>query len=107
VFWSVSSCVTNCHLRLGNCEVTPQDIWQTARALLNRNLPRAPTAIHGYSGLKFLPKDKTNAIADCLENRFTHRDLCDEHHERWVEANVQAVLETEDVTPSEKIESMT
>jgi hypothetical protein len=63
-------------------------IWPTARALLNRDAPRAPIAIHGYSGLKFLLKSKVNAIADCLENRFTHHDLCDEHHERRVEATV-------------------
>jgi hypothetical protein len=86
--------------RLGNCEVTPQAIWSTARALLYRDAPRAPTVFHGYSGLRFLPKIK---LTDCLENRFTHHDLCDEHHERRVEANVQALLETEDVTPSEKI----
>jgi hypothetical protein len=38
-----------------------------------------------------------------LENRFTHHNLCDEHHERWVEALVQDVLETEDKAPSESI----
>jgi len=30
--------------------------------------PKAPTAIHGHSGLKFLPVEKFNAIADGLEN---------------------------------------
>jgi hypothetical protein len=70
---------------------------------MNRDAPKSPTAIHGYSGLKFLPYDKANAIADCLENRFTHHDLCDAHHERRVEAFVQDILETEDTDPSEKI----
>jgi len=89
--------------RLGNCEVTPRAIWPIARALLNRDAPKAPTAIHGYRGLKFLPYEKANAIADCLENRFTHHDLCEEHHERRVEALVQDLLETEDTAPSEII----
>jgi hypothetical protein len=61
--------------RVGNCEVTPRDIWPIARALLNRDAPKAPTAIHGYSGLKFRPYEKANAIVDCLESRFTHHDL--------------------------------
>jgi hypothetical protein len=89
--------------RVGNHEVAPQEIWPIARALLNRDAPKASTAIHGYSGLKFLPYDRANATADCLENRFTHHDLCDEHHERRMEAFVQDMLETEDTAPPEKI----
>jgi hypothetical protein len=85
---------------MGNCKVTPQAIWPMARVLLNRD---APTAVHGYSGPKFLPYDKANAIADCLENRSTHHDLCDERHERRVENIVQDILETEDTAPLEKI----
>jgi hypothetical protein len=47
--------------------------------------------------------DKANAIADCLENHFTPHDLCDENHERRVEAGVLALIEaTENDTP-EKI----
>jgi hypothetical protein len=34
-------------------EVTPQAIWPIAKSLLQRNEPRAPTAIHSSSGLKF------------------------------------------------------
>jgi hypothetical protein len=52
---------------------------------------------------KIIPYEKANAIAHCLENRFTHHDLCDERHERRVETIVQDVLETEDTAPSEKI----
>jgi hypothetical protein len=52
--------------RMGNCEVTPQAICPFARTLLNRDDPRTPTAIHGYSGLKFLPYYKAKAIVDCL-----------------------------------------
>jgi hypothetical protein len=58
--------------------------------------PRAPTAIHGPSGLKFHPSEKANAVADCLENQLTHNDLCDENHERRMEARVQALLEAVD-----------
>jgi hypothetical protein len=53
---------------------------------------------HGSSGLKFYPSEKANATADSLEILFTH-DLCDEKHERRVEAGVQALLETGDNNP--------
>jgi hypothetical protein len=91
---------------MGNCVVTLQAIWPMARALLNRNAPKAPTAVHGYSGLKFLPYDKANAIADCLENRLTHHDLCDERHERRVENIVQDILETEDTATPGKNQTL-
>jgi hypothetical protein len=38
-----------------------------AKSLLKRNGPKAPTAIHGSSGLKFYPLEKANAIADYLD----------------------------------------
>jgi hypothetical protein len=53
--------------KISNAEVTPQAIWPIAKSLLKRDGPRAPTVIHGASGLKFLPSEKANAIADCLE----------------------------------------
>jgi hypothetical protein len=89
--------------RLANTEETPQAIWPSAKSLINRDGPRAPAAIHGASGLKFHPMDRANAIADTLENQFTPHDLCDENHERWVEARVQALLEAADSDPCEKI----
>jgi hypothetical protein len=46
---------------------------------------------------------KANAIADCLENQFTHHDLCDENHERRVEAKFQTLLEAVDSKPPERI----
>jgi hypothetical protein len=82
--------------RLANTEETPQAIWPIAKSLINRDGPRAPTAIHGASGLKYHPKDKANAIADWLENLFTPHDLCDENHEWLVGPRVQALLEAED-----------
>jgi len=65
-----------------NREVTPQAIWRTAKSLMKRNGPKTPTAIHGPSGLKFLPPEKARVTTDCLGNQFTPHDLCDEHHER-------------------------
>jgi hypothetical protein len=89
--------------RIGNAEITPQAIRPIAKSLLKRDGPRAPTAIHGASGLKFLPSDKANDIADCLEIQFTPHDLCDESHERQVEAKVQAQLETVDKNTPQRI----
>jgi ATP-dependent exoDNAse (exonuclease V) beta subunit len=89
--------------KIGNPEVTPQAIWPIAKSLLKRDGSRVPTAIHGPSDLKFHPSEKANAIADCLENQFTHHDLCDENHEQQVEATVQALLEAADNKPPERI----
>jgi hypothetical protein len=55
--------------------------------------------MHGPLGLKFHPSEKANAIVDCLENQFTHHDLCDVNDERPVEATVQALLEGVDKPP--------
>jgi hypothetical protein len=38
-----------------------------------------------------------------LENQFTHHDLCDENHERRVEARVQTLLEAVDNKLPERI----
>jgi hypothetical protein len=86
--------------RLANTEETPQAIWPIAKSLINRDGPRALTAIHGALGLKYHPVDKANAIADCLENQFTPHDLCDENHERRVKARGQALFGADD-DPSE------
>jgi hypothetical protein len=85
--------------KLADTEITPPAIWPIAKSLTNRDGPRAPTAIHGLLGLKYHLVDKANAIADCLENQFTLHDLCEENHERQVEARVQALLEAEDSDP--------
>jgi hypothetical protein len=83
--------------KIGNAEVITQAIWPIAKTLLTRDGPRAPTAIHGASGFKFLLSEKANAIADCLEIQFAPHELCDENHERQVEAKVQALLRVETV----------
>jgi hypothetical protein len=62
----------------------------------------APTAIHGLLGVQYHSVDKANAIADCLENQFTPHVLCEEIHERRLEARVQALLEAVDSDPPER-----
>jgi hypothetical protein len=89
--------------KISSAEVTPQAIWPIAKSLLKRDGPRAPTAIHGATGLKYHPFKKSNAIADSLEIQFTPHDLCDDNHERRVEARVQALLETVDNDPPQRI----
>jgi hypothetical protein len=49
--------------------------------------------------LNFVHPRKPMHFADCLENQFTHHDLCDENHERRVEARVQALLEAIEDAP--------
>jgi hypothetical protein len=89
--------------KTGNTEVTFQALWPIAKSLLKRHGPRAPTAIDGPSGLKFHPSEKANAIANCLENQFTHHDLRDEIQRRRVEDKVQTLLEVVDNNPLERI----
>jgi hypothetical protein len=43
--------------RIANCEATPQALRPIANSLLKRDGPKAPTAIHGSSGLIFHPLD--------------------------------------------------
>jgi hypothetical protein len=80
-------------------------ITEEYKRVLKRDGPKASAAIHGYSGLKFHPLEKANANADYLENLFTLHDLCDENHERRVEATVQALHETVDDSPLGRIRS--
>jgi hypothetical protein len=88
--------------KINNTEVPPKAIWPIAKSLLKRDGLRAATAIHGPSVLSFLPSEKSNAIANCLENQFTHHDLCDEKHERRVEARVKALLKAVDNKPPKR-----
>jgi hypothetical protein len=47
---------------------------------------KTPSAIRGPLGPLFYPVNKPNMIADCLENQFRARDLCDCDHRRHVKA---------------------
>jgi hypothetical protein len=89
--------------KIGNCEVTPQSIWPIAKSILKRDGPRVTTAIRGHLGLKFLPLEKASPIADSFEKQFTPHDLSDKNNEGRMEARVQALLETEDNNPPERI----
>jgi hypothetical protein len=51
----------------------------------NERTKGAPTAVHGPLEMTYHSNEKTNVIADCLENLFTSHDLCDEKHERQLE----------------------
>jgi hypothetical protein len=70
---------------------------------MKRDGPRALTAINGSIGPKFHPSEKANTIAYCLENQFAPYGLCDYNHKRRVEARVQALLETVDNSPPERV----
>jgi hypothetical protein len=62
--------------------------------------PKVPTIIHGPSGPTFLPLEKkNNATVDCLENQFKPHDVCEENHERRVEAGVRALFEAVETDP--------
>jgi hypothetical protein len=63
---------------------------------MKRDGLKSPAAIYGPLGLKRHPLEKAKAISDCLENLFTPHDMCDDNHERRVEAIVQALLEAVD-----------
>jgi hypothetical protein len=78
--------------RIGNCEVTPQTSWTTAKSRVKGDGQKAPAAIRALSGLKF------NRDCGLLEKKkqFTPHDLCGENHERCVQARVQALLESVD-----------
>jgi hypothetical protein len=91
--------------KVGNCEVVPQAEWPIAKSLMKRDGPKAPTAVHGPLRITYHPYEKANEIADCLENQFTSRDLCDEKHEREVGTTVQALLASVDGTPLGKVKT--
>jgi hypothetical protein len=60
---------------------------------------KTPTAIHGSIRLVFRSLEKATAIATCLENQFTHQDLCDENHKQQVKARIKALFEAADHPP--------
>jgi hypothetical protein len=61
---------------------------------MKRDGPKAPTALHGPSGITYHPNKNAKVNADCLENQFTSHDLCDENHEPQVETTIQALLKS-------------
>jgi hypothetical protein len=53
--------------------------------------------------LSFIRPRKPTQLLIAWKNQFTPHDLCDENHERRVEAGVQALLETVDKNPTQRI----
>jgi hypothetical protein len=67
--------------KVGNCEVTPQDLWPVTKSLTKKDGPKAPTVVRGPLGITYYSNEEASSIADYLENQFTSHDLCDENHE--------------------------
>jgi hypothetical protein len=88
--------------KIANTGVKPQAIWSIVKSLKKKDGPKESTASHGHFGLTFLPLEKANATADCMENQFTPHDLCDENHKWRVEARVHTLLEAVDNNHPEK-----
>jgi hypothetical protein len=76
--------------------ITPHAIRLLVKFLKRGNKSKAPSAIPSPTGLKFLPFEKANVIADCLENQLSSHDLCDERHEQLVVTRTQALFEAVD-----------
>jgi hypothetical protein len=71
------------------------------KALIKRDGPKEPTAIHGSLGLKYQPVEKDITFG-IFEKISSHRMTCDENHKRRVEARVQTLLEAADETAFKK-----
>jgi hypothetical protein len=95
--------IERCETKLSNAEITPHAVWPLVKSLKRGDKPKAPSAIHSPRGPKFIPLEKANVIAVCLENQFSPRDLCEEHHEQLVVARIQALFEAVDNNPPEKV----
>jgi hypothetical protein len=83
-------------IKNNSSEIIPPAFCPLAKSLTRRDRPKTPPAIHNPSGLKFLPLEKANVTANCLENQFAPHDLCEENHERQLVARVQALFEAVD-----------
>jgi hypothetical protein len=89
--------------KISNSEITHHAIWPLAKSLMKRDGPKAPTAILSPLGLKFLPLEKANVIADCLENQFSPQDLCEDYHKWQVVARIQALFKATDNNPPHRV----
>jgi hypothetical protein len=69
---------------------------------MKRDRPKVPTSVHRPIGITYHSNEKANMTVNFLKNQFTSHDLCDENHERRVEARLQALLASVD-TPLGKL----
>jgi len=88
--------------KLSNAEITPHAIWPLVKSLKTGDKTKALSATHSPTGLKFLPFEKANVIADCLGTHFSPHDLCEEQQEQLVVAIIQAFFESLDYNPPEE-----
>jgi hypothetical protein len=51
------------------------------KSLMKRDGSKAPTTVHGPSGITDHLNEEANVTADSLENRFISYDLCQKNHE--------------------------
>jgi len=84
--------------KIGNCEVTSQDIGPFAKSVMKWNGPEALNTL----GRKYQPTEKTNVIADCLENQFASCYLCGTDNERRLDAKFHTLLQVVDKNPHER-----
>jgi len=89
--------------KLSNAEITPHAIWPLVKSLKRGDKPKAPSAIRSPTGLKFLPFEKANVTADCLESQLSPHDLCEEHHEQQVVVRILALFEAVHNSPPERV----
>jgi hypothetical protein len=78
-------------------------MWPIAKSLKKTDGLKPPTARHAPLRITYYPNKKANTIVNCSENQFTSHDLCDENHEQWVRARVQALLASASDTPFERV----
>jgi hypothetical protein len=73
---------------------------------MKRDGPKAPTAVHGLSGIMCHRNEIAKVTADSLENQFTSHDLCEENHEGEAGTIVQALLASPGGTPLGKVKTL-
>jgi hypothetical protein len=61
---------------MSNSEVTPQVVRPLAKSLMRRDRSKAPTAIHGPSGLKLLRLEETNTVVLTVWKISSHHMTC-------------------------------
>jgi hypothetical protein len=61
--------------KAGNCEVMSQALWPIAKSLMKRGEPKAPTAIHGPSGITYQPNKKKQCDCGLFGKPLTSHDL--------------------------------
>ncbi|XP_018333001.1 uncharacterized protein LOC108742322 [Agrilus planipennis] len=78
-------------VRLTNADQLPGFLWKLARSLKDES--RGTTPIHGERGVVYVPSEKAETFADCLEIAFRHNeDNVDDDRIEQVDRAVQRLL---------------